>query len=299
MDKYGLYPDFKVLEKISSFVEHEKIKLNSSYVSSLSGAYRSKYKSSGLIFDNVRRYQFGDDKRRIDWKASARTGKLYVKEFIEERNTELLLVLNNSSEMLFASKHQFKSYISLEVFTFLASLALANKDYIRPYIFISESEDFYYSKTNMKANILEIIAKVCSRKPSKNNELSNLSLLKKLVRSDVINKNIFLILPIMYDFDDRYREVIKKLAISNQLNFIFVWDDLERNLPYLNNLEVRNINDPTGYLVTSNRISRQKYQEIFDSKKEEIDEFLTKNQVNSFYINTKDNTLLQMAKYFG
>ncbi|MBT4989082.1 MAG: DUF58 domain-containing protein [Rickettsiales bacterium] len=298
MNKYGLYPDFKSLDKITSFIEHEKIKLRSNHVSSLSGAYKSKYKSSGLIFDNIRRYQFGDDKRRIDWKASARTGRLHVKEFIEERNTELLLVLNNSSEMFFASKNQFKSYIAIEVFTFLASLALINKDYIIPYIFNSDSEEYLYKKTNLKDNIFQIISKICNSEASKKNKLSNLTLLNNLAKQDIAGKNIFIILPILYDFDDKYRDTIKRIITCNQLTFIFVWDNLERKLPYLNNLEVRNIDNKAGFLVKSNNISRYKYQSIFNKKKKEIDEFLAIHRIDSIYINTADNSFLRLLEYF-
>ena len=124
MSDFELYPDFKTLNKIISLIESEKINLASQHVSSLTGVYKSKFKSSGIIFDNIRKYQFGDDKRRVDWKASARTGKLYVKEFVEERNTEIMLVLNNSSEMLFASKHNFKSFSAVEIFSYIAFLAL-------------------------------------------------------------------------------------------------------------------------------------------------------------------------------
>lgn len=298
MDKYGLYPDFKVVDKIADFVESEKIRYKTSYVSSLSGSYKSRYKSSGLIFDNIRRYQFGDDKRRIDWKASARTGKLYVKEFIEERNTELLLVLNNSSEMFFASKYQFKSYIALEVFIFLASLALSNKDYVRPCIFNSDTEEKFFNKTNVKEQIFHIVAELHKQNPVKDNYLANLTLLQKLVNRDFTNQNIFLILPIMYDFNDDYKDLIRRLNVQNQLSFIFVWDDLECNLPYLNNLEVRNSSNATGYLVSSNRLSKNKYRDIFTRKKQEIDEFLARNNINHLYLNTKDQTLKSLLEYF-
>ena len=241
MSDFELYPDFKTLNKIISLIESEKINLASQHVSSLTGVYKSKFKSSGIIFDNIRKYQFGDDKRRVDWKASARTGKLYVKEFVEERNTEIMLVLNNSSEMLFASKHNFKSYIAVEIFSYIAFLALKNKDYIQPNIFTSAADQKIFKKTNVKHEMLEIIAQISKASANKTNKLSNYEILKKLISLNNNGKNIYLIMPIIYDFDDRYKEIIKSIVSSNNITFIFIWDDLERNLPALNNFEVKNI----------------------------------------------------------
>ncbi len=299
MSDFELYPDFKDLNKIISFIESEKINLSTQYISSLTGVYKSKFKSSGIIFDNIRKYQFGDDKRRIDWKASARTGKLYVKEFIEERNTEIMLVLNNSSEMLFASKYNFKSYIAVEIFSYIAFLALKNKDYVQPNIFTSKSDQKLFKHTNLKYEILEIIAQFSKVSQNKTNKLSNYEILKKLISQNVYGKNIYLIMPIFHDFDNKYKEIIKNLISSNKVTFIFIWDDLERKLPVLNNFEVKNIDNEHGYLINSTQLNKSKYQDIFDQKIAEINKFFRSKAIDHFYVNTKDNSFYKIVEFFS
>ena len=44
--------------------------------SSISGDYLSAFKGSGLEFDQLKEYQFGDDVRFIDWNASAKMNKI-------------------------------------------------------------------------------------------------------------------------------------------------------------------------------------------------------------------------------
>jgi MoxR-like ATPase len=58
----------------------------------LSGEYRSAFRGRGMEFDQVVRYEFGDDVRDIDWNVTARLGEPYRKKFVEEREVTLLLV---------------------------------------------------------------------------------------------------------------------------------------------------------------------------------------------------------------
>ena len=53
--------------------------------SELSGNYTSAFKGSGLTFSELREYQPGDDIKHIHWKATARTNKIYVKDYCEDR----------------------------------------------------------------------------------------------------------------------------------------------------------------------------------------------------------------------
>jgi uncharacterized protein (DUF58 family) len=69
----------------------------------LSGDYRSVFKGQGIEFDEVRRYEAGDDVRSIDWNVSARFGTPYVKMYREEREMTVCLILDNSASMHAAS----------------------------------------------------------------------------------------------------------------------------------------------------------------------------------------------------
>jgi uncharacterized protein (DUF58 family) len=68
----------------------------------LSGDFRSVFKGQGIEFDEVRRYERGDDVRSIDWNVSARFGTPYVKLYREERELTVCLVLDESASMFAA-----------------------------------------------------------------------------------------------------------------------------------------------------------------------------------------------------
>jgi uncharacterized protein (DUF58 family) len=69
----------------------------------LAGNYRSAFRGRGMEFEEVRPYVPGDDVRHIDWNVTARSGEAFVKEFREERQLVLVLVLDVSASVGFGS----------------------------------------------------------------------------------------------------------------------------------------------------------------------------------------------------
>jgi uncharacterized protein (DUF58 family) len=94
----------------------------------LAGQYKSAFKGRGMEFDSVREYQPGDEVRSIDWNVTARTGKLQIKKFEEERELSVRLLLDASLSCRFGSKTQLKSEIAAEICSVLAFSAIYNKD---------------------------------------------------------------------------------------------------------------------------------------------------------------------------
>ena len=70
----------------------------------LSGRHRSPQKGSSVEFAEYRDYQHGDDLRRVDWRLYGRSDRLHVKQFEEETQLRVFLVLDTSSSMDFRSR---------------------------------------------------------------------------------------------------------------------------------------------------------------------------------------------------
>jgi hypothetical protein len=94
----------------------------------LSGEYRSAFRGRGMEFDQVVRYEFGDDVRDIDWNVTARLGEPYRKKFVEEREVTLLLVLEDSASLHFGSGAQSKREALLELAGLVMLLGAVNGD---------------------------------------------------------------------------------------------------------------------------------------------------------------------------
>jgi uncharacterized protein (DUF58 family) len=94
----------------------------------LSGEYRSAFRGRGMEFDQVVRYEFGDDVRDIDWNVTARLGEPYRKKFVEEREVTLMIVLEDTPSLQFGSGAQSKREALLELAGLVMLLGAVNRD---------------------------------------------------------------------------------------------------------------------------------------------------------------------------
>lgn len=94
----------------------------------LSGDYQSVFKGQGIVFDEARPYQPGDDVRAIDWNVTARTGIPYVKRFSEERELTVLFMVDVSGSQSFGTQGRSKAARAAELTALLAMAALRNQD---------------------------------------------------------------------------------------------------------------------------------------------------------------------------
>ncbi len=94
----------------------------------LSGEYRSTFRGRGMEFDQVVKYEFGDDVRDIDWNVTARLGEPYRKKFVEEREVTVLILFEDSPSLQFGSGDRTKREALLELAGLVALLSASNRD---------------------------------------------------------------------------------------------------------------------------------------------------------------------------
>ena len=94
----------------------------------VAGLHRSPYKGFSVDFMEYRPYIPGDDPLRIDWKLFARTERYYVKEFEDETNTRLHLLVDTSASMSYASHEVTKLDYAFYLAASLAYLMIRQRD---------------------------------------------------------------------------------------------------------------------------------------------------------------------------
>ncbi|WP_127715266.1 DUF58 domain-containing protein [Halobacteriovorax sp. HLS] len=95
------------------------------------GMLKSHFKGSGLQFKEHMVYSHGDDVRFIDWKVSAKTQNTFIKTFEEERNVEIVVVLDLSPSMFMGYKGVSKLQAALEICCLLFLLSSETNDYVQ------------------------------------------------------------------------------------------------------------------------------------------------------------------------
>jgi len=125
---HGIVSDLSRLLRSRHWAQHLTLFSYQAARSMLLGNVRSRFRGRGMEFEEVRRYQAGDDIRTIDWKVSARVGKTYTKLFCEERERPCHILVDQRSHLYFGSERQFKSVLAAELATGLSWAALAGGD---------------------------------------------------------------------------------------------------------------------------------------------------------------------------
>jgi uncharacterized protein (DUF58 family) len=129
-----------------------------------SGEYHSVFKGRGMEFAEVREYFPGDDVRNIDWNVTARMGHPYVKQFMEERELTVMLLVDASSSSEFGSVHSMKGEIAAEISAVLAFSAIRNNDRVGLIIFTDRIEKFVPPKKG-KTHVLRVIRELLYYRP--------------------------------------------------------------------------------------------------------------------------------------
>ena len=107
---------------------------------SFAGQYESVFKGRGMQFDEVREYTPGDDIRTIDWNVTARTGKAYIKRYVEEREMTVVFAVDLSASGEFGTVNKMKNELAAEFCAVLAFAAAKNNDKVGLLIFTDEIE---------------------------------------------------------------------------------------------------------------------------------------------------------------
>lgn len=92
------------------------------------GRHRSPFKGSSVEFVEHREYYPGDEIRHIDWRAYGKTGRYYIKEFEDETNLRVHLLLDASGSMGYSGKSLSKFAWARMLTASLAWLMLGQRD---------------------------------------------------------------------------------------------------------------------------------------------------------------------------
>lgn len=123
------------IEEINKFVSSLKLKLFKNANAFAVGMLKSHFKGTGLQFKEHQIYSHGDDVRFIDWKLLAKSNTPYIKTFEEERNVQIVVVIDASSSMYYGVDGKSKLEAALEVLSLLYLLTEQTNDKVQLLLF--------------------------------------------------------------------------------------------------------------------------------------------------------------------
>jgi len=226
------------------------------------GAYHSSFKGRGMTFSEVRKYEYGDDVRTIDWNVTARNREPYSKVFEEERELTLMLVVDVSPSGIFSTSSQTKIEKSIEIAAILAFSALQNNDKVGLLAFSDAVERFIAPKKG-KSHLLRIIRELLvlgDRERMNSQRGTNLNEAFSGISKYLKKKTIVFVLS---DFiDENYEKALRIVNKRHDLNAICVYDANELHLPQLGLVPIKDLESgKTAYIDTSSTKLRKAYED--------------------------------------
>ena len=260
----------------------------------MAGEYVSAFKGRGMEFNAVREYAPGDDVRLIDWNVTARMDQPFIKEYIEERELNVMLMVDVSSSGEFGSTEKFKNEISAEVASILAFAAIRNNDKIGLIVFSNKIEHYIPPKKG-KAHVWNIIRTILNYQPE--GRLTDLNIpLEYLLKIQKRKCIAFLI----SDFQaTNYETNVKLAGQKHDLVAISISDPRERNLPKIGLINLRDSESGETLLIdTDNREMTKLLTSYEREKRGKFKKLFRSIGVDTIEIDTDGSLVEPIIRYF-
>jgi uncharacterized protein (DUF58 family) len=271
-------------------IHHIELTAKQQVLDTFCGMYASIFKGQGIEMEDVREFQTGDDFRSINWAKTAQMGRPYVKNFREERDLTVMLVVDTSASTHFANKQERLA----EVAALIAFSAIYNHDRVGLMLFSDDVEKMIYPKRGSRHG-LRLIRDLLAYKPSgKGTGLSSaLDHFNKVMRKRCI---CFL----LSDFlAGSYEQQLGYAARKNDLIAIRVTDPLERDLPTLGLTVIQDVETGVKHIIDLNEEMRQQHREQWEKEEKEFQTIIAKIGAGSIEVDAKSAFVHQIITYFN
>jgi len=251
------------------------------------GERTSRQRGRGMDFAEVRAYQPGDDVRSIDWRVTARRNKPHTKVFQEEKERPTLVLVDQTRPMFFGSKARLKSVAAAEIAARIAWQSLANNDRVGGIVAADNHLAVHRPLRNARA-----VARLLHDLATSNKQLNATAnpdkpfaeALIKLAHIARSGHRIHIITD-CHALDGSDREALLHLSRHNEVHAVFVYDELETQLPPANRYRVTDRNT-TLQFHSGNAGLRTEYQQRFQHRKKNLESLCHDVRIRSRFVTT-------------
>ncbi len=271
-----------------------EIQIRKAINSQMKGDFRSVFKGTGLEFDDVRPYQYGDDIRTIDWNVSAKGHGTFVKTFREEKEQTVFFILDVSASQEIGAELKTKVDIGKEICGVLTLSAIKESSHVGLICF-SDQRELYIRPGKGIGQAYQIIHEMVHLRPHYKG--TNLNKAMSFALNTIKRRSVVILIS---DFiDENYDKNLKALARKHDLVVIHISDKRESGLPKLGIIPV--IDKESGktlWINTSFGDFRQKISHRLEERKSRINDFSKKHQINFISLDTAEDYVPRLLKLF-
>jgi uncharacterized protein (DUF58 family) len=261
---------------------------------SFAGQYESVFRGRGMEFDEVREYTPGDDIRTIDWNVTARTGRPYIKRFVEEREMTVIFAVDLSASGDFGTVNKSKNELAAEFCAVMAFAAAKNNDKVGLLIFADQIELYIPPKKGINHMLRLIRELLYFKMPERRTDISQaLDYLARVVRK---RATVFLV----SDFiETDFKKPLSLLNKRHDVIAVSVRDRAEVALPNVGLIEFADAESGEIILVdTSSKQFRNKYNNSCTQRFDKLNSMLRTINVDCVSISTDKPYIQDLVRFF-
>jgi uncharacterized protein (DUF58 family) len=282
------------LKELLKRLRKYEIQIRKAINSQMQGDFHSIFKGSGLEFDEVRPYQYGDDIRTIDWNVSAKGHGTFVKTFKEEKEQTIFFILDVSASQDIGAEGKTKFDIGKEICGVLALSGAKESSQLGLICYSDEREHFMKPRKGLP-QAYQLIYALAKLQPK--SLKTNLTKAISFALNSIKKRSVIIMVS---DFiDEGYEHNLKSLARKHDLVVIRICDKRETNLPKLGIIPVLDKETKkTIWINTSFGDFRSQLTATYQSRQKVLEDFSRKHQINFISIDTGDDYVPKLLKLF-
>ena len=260
------------------------LKAKKQVFSNLSGENLTRLKGDGIDLRDIKSYEWGDDIRRINWRATAKSGEILVNTYDEYKQLNISVIYLPTPSMSFGSQ-RFKSDVASEIFAYLLFSGVKNHDIVKSVIFDKK----VYKPIKKIDEIDSIVSDVFYYEGKEKIDYEKLShfINKSYKRGHIIILvGDFLSLPSL--------SINKK----HQVYALIVRDRLEEELSFSGDLALKDFYTNKTEEFFINDTIKQKYNSLINSFDTKLEKQFLENKISFKKIYTDDEVYIKLKEVF-
>ena len=254
----------------------------------LEGSYNSIYKGKSMNFEDLREYVIGDNIKDIDWKASARSNKILIKQYIAEKKHNILFILDTGKKMQADTiESESKKEVALMTTGTIAYLVNKHGDSVSAIYKGKENIKFFPFQTG-----LYNIERILNCYDKENDVENDLEILVDYAMKYIKRRMIIFIITDIDGMVNLSEQTLKKISLKHDVMIVNISDAL---MTGINAFDIEQENYIPEYLLEDERLKKAEI-EVKNQVYESVKEKLKKYNIMTTTINKQEDIVKDVYK---
>jgi uncharacterized protein (DUF58 family) len=272
----------------------------------LQGAYRTVFRGTGIDFADLRAYTPEDDVRHIDWNVTARLDEPYVRQYTEDRDLTVWLVLDRSASMAFgradhggSDGQQGKESVLTELAVCLGRLFTQGGNRVGAVLYDNDYQRVVPARTG-RTHVLHLTHELTRARPARTDgATTNLGAMLRLAATTARRRSLVFVIS---DFigEVNWESGLTRLSHRHEVVTLRIVDPMELNLPDLGLVLIEDAETGEQLLAdTSDPLFRQRLRAQVDARESILNAALGRSGVTSHVVRTNQDlsrALVEMVR---